>query len=158
MSKSNEERKKNIQNEVRKQMGLLVDVVRPNSGTTNDGNTARMALSDKFRQKFSQILGIEQWLLDDLHTLCIVLSSNHAIDSNRFRDFCKNLAYKYVANYNWCPMIVTLHKVLIRGADIIKSATIPIGVLSKQDAEIRNKYWRNDREQHTRKMSRKFVK
>lgn len=41
---------------MRDQLGLLVDVVKPNSGTTNDGNTARMALNDKNRQKFAQIL------------------------------------------------------------------------------------------------------
>jgi hypothetical protein len=149
-----EGRKKSIENEVRSKMGLLVDIVRPNAGATNDGNTARTALSDRYRQQFAKILQIEQWLLDDLHTLCIVLSSNLSINAELLRDFCKNLAHKYVATYPWYPMTVTLHKILIHGADIIQSCKIPIGMLSEQAAESRNKYWRRDREQHARKMSR----
>lgn len=43
----------------------MVDVVKPNAGTTNDGNTVRIALSDKNRMVFSEILGLHQWLLDD---------------------------------------------------------------------------------------------
>lgn len=62
-----EEKKKQVQQQVRQKMGLLVDVVRPNSGTTNDGNTARTVLSDKYRRTFAQILGIPQWFLDDIY-------------------------------------------------------------------------------------------
>ncbi|PZC81527.1 hypothetical protein B5X24_HaOG212451 [Helicoverpa armigera] len=69
-----ESRKKYIQSEIRSRMGLIVDVVRPNSGTTNDGNTARTALSDKYRESFSEILGLEPWLAEDLHTILVVLS------------------------------------------------------------------------------------
>lgn len=50
-----EERKRQIQNNIRQKMGLLVDVVRPNSGTTNDGNAARTALSESNRKTFSNI-------------------------------------------------------------------------------------------------------
>lgn len=50
-----EERKRQIQNNIRQKMGLLVDVVRPNSGTTNDGNTARTALSESNRKTLSNI-------------------------------------------------------------------------------------------------------
>lgn len=32
--------------EIQRKIGVLVDVVRPNSGTTNDGNTAQTVLSD----------------------------------------------------------------------------------------------------------------
>lgn len=56
-------------------MSCLVDVVRPNSGTTNDGNTARTVLSDKNRQIFAEILGVETWLVEDLHTILVALSS-----------------------------------------------------------------------------------
>lgn len=55
---------KKSQDAIREKMGLLVDVVRPTSGTTNDGNTARTAFSDKNRGTFAEILGLEKWLLD----------------------------------------------------------------------------------------------
>ncbi|KAL4711480.1 hypothetical protein ACJJTC_000496 [Scirpophaga incertulas] len=94
------------------------------------------------------------WLLDDLHVVLTVLSSDLPIDDQSFGDFCEHIAYKYVASYLWHPMTVTLHKILIHGAEIIKSTTLPIGMLSEQASESRNKYWRSDREHHSRKMDR----
>lgn len=145
-----EERKKFIQLKSDKKW----DVVRPTSGITNDGNTARTALSDVYRGTFAEILNIEQWLLDELHVVLTVLSSNLPIDSEKFATFCKKLAYKYVAKYEWHPMTVTLHKILVHGAKIIDSLSLPVGMLSEQAAESRNKFWRFDREHHTRKISR----
>lgn len=52
--------KKITEKQVRDKIGLLVDSVRPNFGTTNDGNTARVALSNKNHQFFSQILDIKE--------------------------------------------------------------------------------------------------
>lgn len=149
-----EERKKRIQNEIRQKIGVLVDVVRPNSGTTNDGNTARTVLSDKHRENFANILGIEKWLLDDLHTVLVVLSSGLPIDSEKYDNFCKKLAQNYVNSYNWLPMTVTIHKLLTHGAAIIRNSSVPVGMLSEQASESRNKYWRHDREHHTRKSDR----
>lgn len=63
-----EQRKTHIQSEIRSRMGLLVDVIKPYAGTTNDGNTARTALSDKYRHIFAEILGMESWLVDDLYS------------------------------------------------------------------------------------------
>lgn len=150
-----ESRKKRIQAEIRQKMGLLVDVVRPNSGTTNDGNTARTALSDPNRKTFARILGIQEWLVEDLHTILVALSSGLEIDTGKFQLFCHNLATKYVQIYNWFYMSVTLHKILIHGAQIIESISLPIGMLSEQAGESRNKFWRYDREHHTRKLDRK---
>lgn len=150
-----EQNKKQIQDKIREKTGLLVDVVKPNSGTTNDGNTARIALSDKNRQTFSEILGLEKWLADDLFTILIVLStSTFMIDPDKFAYFCRQLAEKYVAAYMWHPMTVTIHKILVHGSQIIKCTNLPMGMLSEQAAESRNKFWRYDREHHTRKSSR----
>lgn len=148
-------RKKIIQGLIREKTGVLVDVVRPNSGTTNDGNAARTLLSDKYRQEFANILNIEKSLLDDFHIILIVLSSGLPIDPEKFGNFCRDVAYKYVSMLNWHPMTVTIHKILIHGADIIKNSSVPIGMLSEQASESRNKYWRYDREHHTRKSDRK---
>ena len=52
-------------------------------------------------------------------------------------------------------MSVTIHKILIHGAKIIESISLPIGMLSEQAGESRNKFWRYDREHHTRKFHRK---
>lgn len=59
------DRKKNSTGNTPK-LGLLVDVVRPISGFTNDGNTARSLFSERYRHIFAEILGIEKWLVDGL--------------------------------------------------------------------------------------------
>lgn len=48
----------------------------------------------------------------------------------------------------------TVHKILVHGAEVIKSAILPIGQLSEEAMEARNKDLRNYREHHTRKTSR----
>lgn len=143
-----------IQSEIRQQLGLLVDVVKVNSGTTNDGNTASSLLGDKNRKKFAQILEIEEWLVDDLHNVLVAISCDLYIDSAKFGNYCKKIAEKYVATYEWLPMAGTIHNILIHGKDIIENSALPIGMLSEQAAESRNKFWRSDRE-NTRKVDRK---
>ena len=54
-------------------------------------------------------------------------------------------------------MTVTIHKILVHGKDIIESTTILYGMLSEQAVEARNKFWRHDRDHHTRKMFRKIT-
>ena len=51
----------------------------------------------------------------------------------------------------------SVHKILNHGADIIQYAALPIGMLSKEALESRNKDFRNIREYHTRKMSREKI-
>lgn len=147
-------RKKRIQDEIRQKIGLLVDVVRPNAGTTNDGNTARTAFSDKYRSTFAEILGVEQWLVDDFQIVLVALSCGLPIDTEKYAIFCRNLATKYVNTYKWHPMTVTVHKILIHGHQVMECAILPVGMLSEQAGESRNKFWRYDREHHCRKSDR----
>lgn len=150
-----EDRKKHIKAEVRQRIGLLVDVVKPNSGTTNDGNSARTALSDKYRAIFGEILGLDAWLIDGLRTILVAISCEYAIDAKKFGIFCRTLAERYVQSFSWHPMTVTVHKILVHGEEIIESCSLPVGMLSEQAAESLNKFWRSDREHHCRKMSRR---
>lgn len=48
----------------------------------------------------------------------------------------------------------SVHRILILGADIIENAVLPIGMLSEEAFESRNKDFRYVREHHTRKISR----
>lgn len=153
-SQIDEERKKRIQTEIRQRIGLLVDVVRPNSGTTNDGNSARTALSDKYRAIFTEILGLDAWLIDGLYIILVAISCEYSIDAKKFGNFCRQLAERYVQSYNWHPMTVTIHKILVHGEEIITSCSLPVDMLSEQAAESRNTFWRSDREHHCRKINR----
>jgi len=51
-------------------------------------------------------------------------------------------------------MTPTMHKVLIHGAIVIQNALLPIGQLSEDAAEARNKYFRLYRQEFARKFSR----
>lgn len=48
----------------------------------------------------------------------------------------------------------SVHKILIHGADIIEKVSLPIGMMSEEALEARNKDFRSYRLNHTRKDSR----
>ena len=56
--------------------------------------------------------------------------------------------------YPWYSMPVTVHKILVHSAEIIKTCILPIGQLSEEAQEARNKDLRRFREHHARKSSR----
>ncbi|XP_041988246.1 uncharacterized protein LOC121739758 isoform X2 [Aricia agestis] len=136
-----EARKKHIQEEITSVLQLYVDEVKANGVLTNNWYTARTALSDKCRHKFADILGIEHWLVDGLHFILVAISSGLPIDADKFGDVCRDLAHRYVSQYAWHPMTVTIHKILVHGKDIIKSTKL--GMLSQQSAQPRNRFWRS---------------
>ena len=51
-------------------------------------------------------------------------------------------------------MSPTVHKVLIHGPEIIQHAELPIGILSEEAGEHRNKHFREFRQKFSRKFSR----
>ena len=51
-------------------------------------------------------------------------------------------------------MPVSIHKVLLHGAAVISSALLPIGQMSEEAQESRNKHLKQYREHHSRKISR----
>lgn len=51
-------------------------------------------------------------------------------------------------------MPCTLHKILIHGSEIVESAALPIGALSEEAQESRNKDYKHFRTHYTRKNSR----
>lgn len=63
----------------------------------------------------------------------------------------------YNEKYGWRNMPSTVHKILYHGEKIIQHSMIPIGDLSEEAQEKRNKDYRFFREHNTRKMSRCFT-
>ncbi|XP_076248005.1 uncharacterized protein LOC143187644 [Calliopsis andreniformis] len=61
--------------------------------------------------------------------------------------YCNNL-------YPWYYMPSTVHKLLIHGAEVIQTAALPIGQLSEEAQENRNKDYKTFRLHHARKISR----
>lgn len=146
-------RKDMTQREFKEQMGLLIDIVKQGFGTTNDGNTARKFFRNY--EKTAEITKIDADLIKHFAVILQVLSSGSHINIEGFRAYCRETAELFVHHYPWYHMPASVHKMLIHGADICKHfSCLPIGILSEEAAEARNKDFRNTREHHTRKMGR----
>ena len=78
------ERESVIQEAFKKELGLIVDVPKQGSGTSNDGNTAR-----RFFQNYSisaKITGVDENLILRFYTLLLAISSGHEINVNKFEN------------------------------------------------------------------------
>lgn len=144
--------KKHIQNELRLQMGLLVDIPKPGYGTTNDGNSASRFFDQ--HTLAASITGLDEDLINRFNVILQTISCGYAVDPDAFRNYAKVTAEKYVQLYPWYNMPSSVHKLLLHGADIIEAALLPIGMFSEEALEARNKDFRRYREFHTRKFSR----
>ena len=146
------ERKKQIQDLFRSQLGLKVDQPKPGYGTSNDGNTARRAFSDE--TKFANICGLEENLVHRFHMILIALSSGLPMNPQKFGTYCLDTAKLCIDLYPWFKMPVSVHVLLIHGAQIISSSVLPIGMMSEEAQEARNKDNKLFRLKYARKMSR----
>lgn len=144
--------KKRIQEDFRLKMGLIVDVPKPGYGNTNDGNTSRRFFADP--NLAAKITGIDNNLIFRFKVILEAISSGHRIDTAKFAEYAMETAKLYVELYSWHPMTPTVHKILIHGATIIEHALLPIGQLSEEAAEARNKHFRLYRTNFARKFSR----
>lgn len=146
------ETKKRIQSKFREKTGLIVDFPKPGFGNSNDGNTARRFFSNP--EVSAEITNLDVELIKKMHIILIVVSCGHSINIERFRKYTHDTARHFVNLYGWYCMPPTLHKFFIHGADIISSALLPIGQLTEEAQEARNKDFKQYREQYSRKCSR----
>lgn len=134
-------------------MGLHVDFVKQGLGTSNDGNTARRFF-ENFK-KSAEITGIDESLIKRFYIILQVLASGENINPEKFDHFAKETANLFIDLYGWYYMPASIHKILMHGAEIIQNFIFPIGNLSEEAAEARNKHFRHYREFHARKCNRK---
>lgn len=132
------------------EMRLQVDQPRPGgAGSSNDGNTARRAFQDE--KTFAAITGVSEELIHRLHIILQVMACGHDIKPAEFRLYCDRTAELFVTEYAWYYMPVSVHKVLVHGADVIEALPLPLGRLSEEAQEARNKDVRAYRLHHARK-------
>ena len=82
-----------------------------------------------------------------------MICSGKKINGDKFGEYELETAKQCISN-EWCYMPASVHKLLIHGKDIVENFSIPIGQLSEEASEARNKEFRKYREFHTRKTSR----
>lgn len=146
------QRSESIKKDFKNRMYLNVDKPKPNYGNTNDGNTARKFFQNP--QLSSEITGIDVELITKFHIILCTLSSGYDIDCVAFENLCVRTRKLYLSLYPWYFMPATVHKILVHSTAVIKSCILPIGQLSEEAQEARNKDCRRFREHHTRKRSR----
>lgn len=96
-----ENRKRQIQEDFKKEKGLLVDVVKQGAGTTNDGNTARRFFSDA--KTSARITGVDEELIERFHIILQSVASGERIDLTKFSE-----QQLYTSNYirgTTCPLV-----------------------------------------------------
>lgn len=149
------ENKKIVKEKFKNLMFLTVDSVTPQGGSTNNGNTARKAFGNV--DLFAECLGLnenEKVIIVMLRNILLAVSSQLPINSEKFYNYCYHIYNKYFELFAWQPMTPTLHKVLVHGAEIINASPFPLGVLTEESAESRNKFMKHDRKYHARLSNR----
>lgn len=130
----------------------MVDFPKPGFGSSNDGNTARRFFKD--HKTSAEITGIDETLIIRFGVILQCLSSGQQLHVKRFEDYCWSTAQLFVHLYDWFYMPPTVHKILIHGPSVVASFGLPIGQLSEEAQESRNKDIKKYREHFTRKSSR----
>lgn len=145
-------RKARIQKEFKTKLFLFVDMPKQGFGSTNDGNTAR-----RFFENYkvsAQITGLDENLLYRFYIILQTITCGFAIDVAKFREYTVNTARAFVDLYKWYYMPTSVHKLLIHGPEIVRSAMLPIGQMSEEAQESCNKYFKKYRENFARKSFR----
>lgn len=148
-----QQRKLSIQEKFKSKMGLLIDMPKQTTGNTNDGNTARRFFRNAVES--AEITGIDLELLRRFHVILECLACGYSINTVAFDQYATETREIYLKLYPWYYMPVSVHKVLWHGKIIIQNCILPIGQLSEEAQESRNKDTRRYRLQFTRKISRK---
>jgi hypothetical protein len=131
-------KKETIQDLFKKEMGLLVDKVKPGGGgTPSDGNTARRFFKN-YRES-ARINGINKDLIRRFYVMLQSISSGFELNIEEFDKYTKDTAKLFVKGYPWFYIPASVHKVLVHGAYIVCGAILPIGQLSEEAQESRNK-------------------
>lgn len=147
-----ESTKRRIQKQFFERLGLHVDKPRANSGTSNDGNTARRFFQNATIS--AEITGVDVKLIERLRIILIAISCGEEIDPEKFKVYANETAELYTRLYKWYHMPTTMHKILIHGHVIIKQSVLPIGKMCEEAQEALNKDIRRIRSNNSRKISR----
>ena len=70
------------------------------------------------------------------------MASGCKINSNTFDAFCLDIAHLLMNLYPWFYMPAIVHKILSPGSAVIQKYMVPIGLLSEEVQEARNKGWK----------------
>ena len=115
-----------------------MDEPRPGgTGNYNDGNAARTAF--KRSEEFAAAPGIDEQLIHRLHVVLQAVSCCLPLSNEALAAYCTETAELYVHLYAWSPMPTTLHRLLMHSAEVVQQCLLPVGMMSEEAAEARQK-------------------
>ena len=76
------------------------------------------------------------------------------IDLDKFEEFGRETMSEYLRLYGWYCPCVSMHKVLIHGAEIMRRTNLPSGMLTEDGSEANNKVLKYFRTHRTNQSSR----
>ncbi|KAJ1530185.1 hypothetical protein ONE63_005114 [Megalurothrips usitatus] len=133
-----EVRKKCVQERFRLEMGgLRVDMVKQGAGTTNDGNTARRVFANPTLA--ADILGIDREKVERVAIILVLFSIQKRVKLNELRLYSLATYKLIVEKIPWYYVPQSVHRMLLHGHQILKECTLPVGMLSEEPQEARNK-------------------
>lgn len=142
--------KQRVHDSLKDRTGLRVDEPRGGGvGNSNDGNTARRFF--QAAEEVAACTGLDPQLIRRLHVVLQAVSSRYVVNPDALASFCRQTAELYVELYSWYSMPVTLHKLLVHSATVIRWCVLPIGCMSEEALESCHKQLRKFRLKHTRK-------
>lgn len=92
--------------------------------------------------KVVNITNLDRTALERCATILQVMASGCKIDVTAFDKYCIETARLLVSLYPWYYLPASIHKVLIHGSAVIDYFHVPIGQLSEEAQEARNKDWK----------------
>lgn len=144
--------KERIQVEFKQQTGLNIDKPLVGYGSTNDGNTARRFF--KYFETTSKITGINLDLLRRVNIILMAINSKHQINARKFGEYSNETLNLLIKLYPWKFLSPTIHKILCHGEIIIKHNILPLGELTEEPQESRNRDFKHVHQFSSRKCSR----
>ncbi|GAB0089562.1 hypothetical protein DMENIID0001_041280 [Sergentomyia squamirostris] len=103
----------------------------------------------------AEITGLNEILISRFQIIIEAISCNHPVDTKKFDVYARETARLYIQLYSWLPMSPTTHKILMHGGMVIENFMLPIGQLSEEAAEARNKHYKEYKSRFARTCSRK---
>ena len=100
-----------------------------------------------------KITGVDCNIISRFNTILQALSSDFEIDVNNFSKFSRETAELLIACYPWYPIPPAVQRVLLHGSQTKKETLLPIGQMSEEAQESRNKDYKVNRRDHTSKTS-----
>lgn len=91
-------------------------------------------------------------LVRDFQTLVVALNYHQARDPDKLQVVCDRISKAYIQLHPWARPSSAIHKVLVHGSQLVRVSPLPLGVLSEEGGEAKNKDYRNDRQHHARKL------